>query len=322
MNSNHENHDCCGKAVPAAEVIAERLAELAPKIGATYEDGVGVNPVDGENLPRRSEVVAITGKLLEVIFPGFDGSSQYHRDRIGEDVALLLREIYTELFDQICRAIHYHCKDRQKLCECGVQKRTNRAVFRLLNALPKIREIVKRDVEAAYVGDPAATSYDEIILSYPGIKAITIQRLAHVLYLEEIPLIPRMMTEHAHSLTGIDIHPGATLGKGIFIDHGTGVVIGETAVLGDNVRIYQGVTLGAGNFPKDACGMLIKGNKRHPTIGSNVTIYSGASVLGDISIGDNSVIGGNVWLTESLPAGTKITARPPEHRFKYAAERS
>ncbi len=181
---------------------------------------------------------------------------------------------------------------------------------------------MKADVAAAYAGDPAAVSYDEIILSYPGIKAITIQRLAHVLYTVETPLIPRMMTEYAHSLTGIDIHPGATLGKGIFIDHGTGVVIGETAVLGDNVRIYQGVTLGAGNFPKDACGMLIKGNKRHPTIGSNVTIYSNASVLGDITIGDNSVIGGNVWLTESLPAGTKITARPPEHRMKFANERS
>lgn len=298
------------------------LKRIAGEIGETYRDGFGVNHVEGGNLPRRAEVVEITSKLLEVIFPGFDNRAHSRLSTVSEDVSELLKEIYSDLFDQICRAIHYHCKDRRKLCECGVQKRTNRAVFRLLNALPKIREIVKRDVEAAYVGDPAATSYDEIILSYPGIKAITIQRLAHVLYLEEIPLIPRMMTEHAHSLTGIDIHPGATLGKGIFIDHGTGVVIGETAVLGDNVRIYQGVTLGAGNFPKDACGMLIKGNKRHPTIGSNVTIYSGASVLGDISIGDNSVIGGNVWLTESLPAGTKITARPPEHRFKYAAERS
>jgi serine O-acetyltransferase len=130
-----------------------------------------------------------------------------------------------------------------------------------------------------------------------------------------------MMTEYAHMLTGIDIHPGAKMGRGIFIDHGTGVVIGETAVLGNNVRIYQGVTLGAGNFPKDACGMLIKGLKRHPTIGNNVTIYSGASVLGDITIGDNSVIGGNVWLTESMPAGTKITARPPENMFKFAKDR-
>ena len=297
-----------------------RLAELAGRIGETYSDGFGVNHLDGDNLPRRSEVIAITEKLLEVIFPGFDGRKQYRKDAVAQDVAGLLKEIYSDLFDQICRAIRYSCKN--EVCRgCGGQMRTNRAVFSLIAKLPEIREVMKEDVKAAYAGDPAATSYDEIILSYPGIKAIMIQRLAHVLYHERIPLIPRMMTEYAHSQTGIDIHPGAHLGRGVFIDHGTGVVVGETAVIGDNVRIYQGVTLGAGNFPKDACGMLIKGNKRHPTIGSNVTIYSGASVLGDITIGDNSVIGGNVWLTESLPAGTKITARPPEHNMKFASER-
>ena len=187
----------------------------------------------------------------------------------------------------------------------------------LLGKLPGIREMLQEDVKAAYVGDPAAASYDEVILSYPGLKAIAIQRLAHVLYEAKIPFIPRMMTEYAHSVTGIDSHPGARIGKGFFIDHGTGVVIGETAVLGEQVRIYQGVTLGAVSFPKDACGALIKGQKRHPTIGNNVIIYSGASVLGDIIIGDNSVIGGNVWLTESLPAGTKITAAMPENRKKF-----
>lgn len=294
-----------------------RLAEIVDWIGETYRDGFGVNHLDGVNLPRRAEIVEITEKLLEVIFPGFDGRRQGHKEMIAHDVAELLKEIYSELFDQMCRAIRYSRKVRS--CEeCG----TNEAVFALLDALPQIRETVKLDVEAAYAGDPAATSYDEIILSYPGIKAITIQRMAHVLYHQGVPFIPRMMTEHAHSQTGIDIHPGAHLGRGVFIDHGTGVVIGETAVIGDNVRIYQGVTLGAGNFPKDACGMLIKGNKRHPTIGNNVTIYSGASVLGDITIGDNSVIGGNVWLTESLPPGTKITSRPPENRLKFANDRA
>ncbi len=302
----------------AAPSIA--LAELAGRIGKTYEDGFGVNHVDGDNLPRRAEVIAITEKLLEVVFPGFDGRAVNCKAKIAEEVAAQLKEIYSELFDQICRAIHYHCK-KETCCECGVMKRSNRAVFSLLDALPEIRETMKLDVKAAYAGDPAATSYDEIILSYPGLKAVAIQRLAHELYRSGTPLIPRMMTEFAHSQTGIDIHPGARLGKGVFIDHGTGVVIGETAILGDNVRIYQGVTLGAGNFPKDACGMLIKGKKRHPTIGSNVTIYSGASVLGDITIGDNSVIGGNVWLTESLPAGAKITARPPEHNLKLYESR-
>lgn len=293
-----------------------RLEAIAGRIGASYKDGFGVNHLDGVNLPRRSEIVAITEKLLDVIFPGFDGRRMGRSEMLGHDVAELLKEIYSELFDQMCRAIRYVRK--VKSCdECGA----NDAVFALLGALPEIRETVKADVEAAYAGDPAATSYDEIILSYPGIKAITIQRMAHILYHQKIPFIPRMMTEYAHSKTGIDIHPGAHLGRGVFIDHGTGVVVGETAVIGDNVRIYQGVTLGAGNFPKDACGMLIKGNKRHPTIGSNVTIYSGASVLGDITIGDNSVIGGNVWLTESLPAGTKITSRPPENKLRFANER-
>lgn len=292
----------------------ERLRRIASLIDDTYSDGVGINPVEGENLPRRTEVIEVTEKLLELVFPGFD------RHAGTPNTVALLAEIRSELAGQICRAIRHEnagneCDD---ICSSG---RCEQAVFALLESLPEIRNIAKEDVAAAYAGDPAAANYDEIILSYPGIKAIIIQRLAHILYVQKVPLIPRMMTEYAHMLTGIDIHPGAVMGRGIFIDHGTGVVIGETAVLGDNVRIYQGVTLGAGNFPKDACGMLIKGLKRHPTIGSNVTIYSGASVLGDITIGDNSVIGGNVWLTESMPAGTKITARPPENMFKFARDR-
>ena len=291
-----------------------RLKEIASKIASTYEDGIGVNPVEGENLPRRAEVIEVTEKLLELIFPGFD------RHAGTPNTVALLAEIDSDLADQICRAIRHASGGCDCSGECG-SAQCDAAVFALLEAIPGIREIAKLDVAAAYAGDPAATNNDEIILSYPGIKAITVQRLAHILYAAKVPLIPRMMTEYAHTLTGIDIHPGARLGKGIFIDHGTGVVIGETAVLGDNVRIYQGVTLGAGNFPKDACGMLIKGLKRHPTIGNNVIIYSGASVLGDVTIGDNSVIGGNVWLTESLPAGTKITARPPENRLKFAKER-
>ncbi len=304
----------------ARDEEAARLAALAERIEATCRDGFGVNPEDGDNLPRRTEVVEITERLLEVIFPGFGGTIEG-----GVGLERQLRRIHFELADQVSRAIRFCCNKEKEHCgNCCSDSgtRVTEAVYALLEALPEIREVMKLDVQAAYAGDPAATSYGEIILSYPGIKAITIQRLAHELYHQQIPLIPRMMTEYAHSVTGIDIHPGAHLGKGVFIDHGTGVVIGETAVLGDNVRIYQGVTLGAGNFPKDACGMLIKGKKRHPTIGSNVTIYSGASVLGDITIGDNSVIGGNVWLTESLPAGTKITALPPEQKKKFSGERN
>lgn len=291
----------------------EKIKSIAERITATYADGIGVNPIEGDNLPRRSEVIEVTEKLLELIFPGFD------RHAGTPNTVALLADIRSELSNQICRSLSRKANCGET-CGCRVSQ-CQEAADALLESLPELRETAKLDVAAAYAGDPAATNYEEIILSYPGIKAITIQRFAHVLYDHKVPFIPRMMTEYAHTLTGIDIHPGARIGKGVFIDHGTGVVIGETAVLGDQVRIYQGVTLGAANFPKDACGMLIKGAKRHPTIGNNVTIYSGASVLGDVTIGDNSVIGGNVWLTESMPAGTKITARPPENQLRFAGDR-
>jgi len=203
-----------------------------------------------------------------------------------------------------------HCKD------CDIPTLTEAATRTLISKLPEIRNTMKLDVGAAFEGDPAAKSLDEIILSYPGIKAITIQRIAHVLYHQKVPLIPRMLCEYAHRETGIDIHPGAHLGKAFFIDHGTGVVIGETSTIGDNVKIYQGVTLGALSFPKDACGGIIKGAKRHPTIEKNVTIYAGATILGNIVIGENSIIGGNVWLTESVEPGTKVTIPNPELKIK------
>ena len=209
------------------------------------------------------------------------------------------------------RAYLFNCKNSgKKDCDCHAEAAT--AARELLEAIPSLRESMKLDIQAAYAGDPAARSLDEIVLSYPGVKAITIQRIAHKLYQLKVPMIPRMMTEYAHRITGIDIHPGAKLGKGVFIDHGTGVVIGETAELGDDVKIYQGVTLGALSFPKDACGMIIKGAKRHPTIEDGVTIYAGATILGAVTIGKKSVIGGNVWLTESTEPGTKITIATPE----------
>ena len=288
---------------------SQKLSLITEEISRSYADRFGVNYTNRDNLPRRSEVISVTDKLLELLFPGFD-----QRFRGEVDTEELVGICFDELASQICRALH---RSRTSQCTCDGGIRCEEAAFLLLGKLPAVREMLQEDVKAAYVGDPAAASYDEVILSYPGIKAVAIQRLAHILYETKIPFIPRMMTEYAHSITGIDIHPGARIGKGFFIDHGTGVVIGETAVLGEMVRIYQGVTLGAVSFPKDACGALIKGQKRHPTIGNNVIIYSGASVLGDITIGDNSVIGGNVWLTESLPAGTKITAAMPENRKKF-----
>ena len=198
-----------------------------------------------------------------------------------------------------------------------LRRRGQVVVRELLEKLPEIRSMLSGDIEAAYSGDPAAVSTEEVILSYPCVLAITTYRIAHELYIRCIPLIPRIMSEQMHSLTGIDIHPGAKIGRNFFIDHGTGVVIGETAEIGNNVKLYQGVTLGALSFPKDEKGNIIKGRKRHPTIGNNVVIYSGATLLGpDAVIGDNVVIGGNVWITGPVASGTKITIASPELKYK------
>ena len=227
----------------------------------------------------------------------------------------LLTEMHSLLLDLMVRACCFDCPEHGNE-SCDVGERCEKSAAMLLESLPELRESMKLDIDAAYAGDPAAASINEVVLSYPGLRAIIIQRFAHQMYHENIPLLPRMLTEYAHSQTGIDIHPGAHLGKGIFIDHGTGVVIGETSHIGDNAKIYQGVTLGALSFPKDSSGLIIKGKKRHPTLEDNVTIYAGASVLGNIVIGKNSIIGGNVWLTESLPPNTRIMISPPEQKIR------
>ncbi|OGV50772.1 MAG: hypothetical protein A2X49_12200 [Lentisphaerae bacterium GWF2_52_8] len=291
------------------------LEDLITRVCATYEDSCGINHIEGFNLPQEAEILEILHDLLELVFPGFSGKGSFSLNTIRYSIGEILVRVYPELVGLIARSFHYNCK-LSKCCDCNVPVMAESATKALLNALPEIRKMMKTDTQAAYDGDPAARSLDEIVMSYPGIKAITIQRLAHVLYSEKVPLLPRLLTEYAHRITGIDIHPGAKLGTGIFIDHGTGVVVGETAILGDNVKLYQGVTLGALSFPKDACGKIIKGAKRHPTIENDVTIYAGATILGDIVIGRGSVIGGNVWLTETVGPGTKITIAPPDLTIK------
>ena len=289
----------------------EHLDELVAKICATYSDGNGINHNEGCNLPRESEILRILHNLLEIIFPGFGEHVPQSADNLKYMVGELLTRCRVELTDTITRAFRYNCKIYSRPgCDCEAAARE--AVGYLLSSLPGIRTAVKQDIQAAFDGDPAAKTLDEIVLSYPGIKALTIHRIAHCLYEKKVPLISRMMSEYAHRITGIDIHPGAQLGNTVFIDHGTGVVIGETAVIGSGVKIYQGVTLGALSFPKDACGKIIKGAKRHPTIEDNVTIYAGATILGAIVIGKGSVIGGNVWITENVEPGTKISIAPPQ----------
>ena len=284
----------------------KKIQNLVGKIAQTYRGDSGINFIDTSNLPVRGEILQILDLLFEVLFPGHTGKRTVTKSNIKFIVGDILCQIYTELSEQIERAYLYQCKiDKCEGCDCRTM--AENVTQHLLTQLPKIRQMLKGDVGAAFDGDPAAKSYEEIVISYPCITAIATYRIAHELYLKQVPLVPRIMSECAHSKTGIDIHPGAKIGKNFFIDHGTGVVIGETTIIGDKVKIYQGTTLGAMSFPKDERGRIIKGGKRHPTIEDNVTIYAEATILGDIIIGKNSVIGGNVWIKESVPAGVTVT---------------
>ena len=301
----------CIKAVEENRAVSF-ITKLSEQLAESYANGQGVNHNEGSNLPREAEILDILEKLMELIFPGFGKREAYSLATLRFSAAETAAAVYTQLSDAIQRAYSYTCNLTKSCGSCNCGDHAIKSTEKLLSEIPRLREVLMKDVQAAFDGDPAAKSLDEIILSYPCIKAIMIQRIAHILYCDGIPLIPRIMGEYAHRITAIDIHPGATLGEGVFIDHGTGVVIGETATIGSNVKIYQGVTLGALSFPKDTDGKIIKGQKRHPTIENNVTIYAGATILGDIVIGHDSVIGGNVWLTESVAPGTKITIAAPE----------
>ena len=273
------------------------LKQVAYSLSETYQDGLAVSYSDDRSLPRRENVIRILEELLEVIFPGYSGRYDFYRASLNGAIAGQLPCIYQELVVQLDLALGYLQRVTGKPLEANAAEEAAR---RLMEAIPAIREMLKLDCQAALDGDPATRSMDEIVLAYPGFKAISIHRIAHELYVSGIPLIPRIMSEYAHSITGIDINPGATIGKSFFIDHGTGVVIGETCILGDNVKLYQGVTLGALSFPKDGCGHLIKGTKRHPNLEDNVTVYAGATILGDVTIAHDCVIGGNVWLTDNV----------------------
>jgi serine O-acetyltransferase len=288
--------------------VVDRLME-------SYGDGRAVNQVEGLDLPGRESILGSLGRLGSVLFPGFwDGHAvtsanlEYH---VGE----LVNHVYLNLVPEVIRAFRYNCKvGACKYCQsrrcrkCDQEHLAEDAVRHLIESLPGIREILKQDIQAGFDGDPAAASIEEIIISYPFVFAVATYRLAHELYIKEVPLIPRLWSEHAHTLTGIDIHPGARIGPSFFIDHGTGVVIGETTEIGERVQLYQGVTLGA---LTPAEGQSLRGKKRHPTIEDHVVIYSGATILGGKTvIGRGSVIGGNVWITESVPPETRVLLKP------------
>jgi serine O-acetyltransferase len=260
--------------------------------------------MDVFNQPDRDTVKDIVIKLLRIIYPGYSRDKIYKSYNDNNRISIVIEDVIYNMQKQIAIAFHHspeYANASDETLECGARCITHE----FFKQLPKIREYVDTDLQACYDGDPAAYSKGEVILSYPGLLATTINRIAHELYLLKVPLIPRMMTEYAHSRTGIDIHPGATIGKYLMIDHGTGIVIGETSIIGDHVKIYQGVTIGG---LSTRGGQTLKGVKRHPTIQNNVTIYAGASILGgETVIGEGSVIGANAFITESVPAGSRIS---------------
>lgn len=287
----------------------ERLDVLSREIAHSIQEDKKMRHLTTSYLPSRREVVGMLERMSWILFPGFIGPRS-----VGDSLELYIRQVLAGIagpfFHQIAGALRYaeetgvisfdeHCPN----CDERAQEVVN--IF--LSSLPSLRALLSLDVQAAYDGDPAAKHTDETIFCYPGIRALWMHRVAHELYKLDVPLIPRIIGEHAHELTGIDIHPGARIGESFFIDHGTGVVIGETTIIGNNCKVYQGVTLGAKSFEKNSRGELKRGTKRHPTLGDHVTVYAGATILGgDIDIGDNCVIAGGVFLTRSIEAGHTV----------------
>jgi len=270
-----------------------------------------------KSIPEMQQMRILSQDIMELMFPGRNGAcpADCTLDMV---VRSQLASVCSILSEQVFIAYNY---DKPEEEETAHRAKAIEDVRFLCEQLPSIRRMLKMDAAAGFEGDPAAGSVREVILSYPCMKAITIYRVAHLLYLRKVPLIPRMLTELAHSETGIDINPGASIGQSFFIDHGTGVVIGETTIIGNHVKLYQGVTLGALSFPKDACGMLVRGTKRHPTIEDNVTIYSHATILGDITIGKNAVIGAGVWIKNDVPADTMVMLDPPKIIYRDLSKR-
>ncbi|MDP2643442.1 MAG: serine acetyltransferase [Desulfobacterales bacterium] len=305
----------CKTDITISSKYRDKLRAIAEKIIDTCNDGQCYTHIDYESIPSRESVIEINNKLREILFPGYFSKEKLDPMNLRYSLGQITSILFDMLSVQIGNSIRHDCLRYGKSCtEC--EEQGYQITLELLDTIPSIRKVLATDVQATYDGDPAAKSYDEIIFSYPGIFAIAIYRVAHKLFDLGVPLLPRIMTEYAHTITGIDIHPGADIGESFVIDHGTGVVIGETTIIGKNVRIYQGVTLGALSLPRNA-GERLRGKKRHPTIGNEVIIYSGATILGgNAVIGDRSVIGGNVWITEPVPPDTRVIIENPRLIYK------
>ena len=307
--------ETCKLDPAGASVFRRQLPPLADKIIAGCEDSACYTHIYDEPIPSNGSVVEIIHKLREIFFPGYFSREKTDPTNLKYSMGQTVTVVFDLLSGQIINCLRHDCLRYDRPCnDCAEQG--HRIALEFIAAIPSLRRILSTDVRATYDGDPAAKSYDEIIFSYPGIFAITVYRIAHQLFVSGVPLLPRIMTEHAHSVTGIDIHPGAVIGESFVIDHGTGVVVGETTEIGKNVRVYQGVTIGALSVPKGA-GDALRWKKRHPTIEDDVVIYSGATILGgDTVIGTRSIIGGNVWITESVPPDTTVMMENPKLIYK------
>lgn len=292
------------------QMVTTEISSIVDSILADYEDSRIINKIDINNQPDKKAIIDIIDKLLKILFPGYYSDKVYKIYSLKNNMAATIEDVIYHLKKQLMIVLKYsNDGENEELFEEQAQS----IALELMRRIPSVRAVLETDIEAAYEGDPAAASKDEIIYSYPGLYAIAVYRVAHELTLLKVPMIPRIMTEHAHSITGIDIHPGATIGRYFFIDHGTGIVIGETTIIGEHVKIYQGVTLGG---LSTRGGQSLSGVKRHPTIGNNVTIYSGASILGgETVIGDDVTVGGNTFIVNSVENGTRVSAKLQELKY-------
>ena len=293
------------------KLIEQEIGTIVQDLVADYRSDRYIDAINLFRQPDKREIIDIINGLLSIVYPGYYRDRTYKIYNMNNNLAVVIEDVVYHLNKQIALALHF---SESGLSEDAIAQESQKLTLAFFQKIPAVRAVLETDLDAAFDGDPAAKNREEIILSYPGLLAITINRLAHELFLLNVPLIPRIMTEYAHSLTGIDIHPGATIGRYFFIDHGTGIVIGETAVIGDHVKIYQGVTLGA---LSTRGGQKLRGVRRHPTIEDHVTLYSGASILGgETVIGEYSVIGSNAFITSSIPKHTRVSIKNQELHIK------
>ncbi|HEU5125469.1 MAG TPA: serine O-acetyltransferase EpsC [Verrucomicrobiae bacterium] len=293
------------------------VTQLTDRLIASYARSGGINHIDGKNLPSKRAITNITIDLLRLLFPGFFDEKPIHSSEVKVETAALLDTVLGALEDEIYKSLQY--RPPASVQKKELRKLAHALTLEFLASLPGLRDLLQTDTEAAFDGDPAALSKEEVLVAYPFIEAISVQRLAHELYEKNVPLIPRIMTEWAHTRTGMDLHPGANIGSHFFIDHGTGTVIGETAIIGNHVKMYHGVTLGARST---AGGQQLRGNKRHPTIEDHVTIYPGATILGgETVIGAGSTIGGNVFIMNSVPPNSLVIYDGLDMRVLSKAEK-